>query len=145
MADYRGYGSYQEGPQPWPPADKASEPRYQPPADYYAPSSSWAETSYIPAAILKQAEARVAAQKRFFKHLFIYLAIVSAVWLIGISQTMLHYSDIDLSEKMVGIFVPLFITIIGAIRVAYSYFLAYVWEKKTHQERIMREVQKLVS
>lgn len=141
MAENRGYGSYQE----WPPTDKASEPRYQPPADFYAPSGAWTEAPYIPPSILKQAEARVAAQKQFFKHLFIYLGVVAVIWFIALTATLAGYSETTTNEKLAGLSFALLVTIIGAIKVGYSYFLAFVWEKRTHQERVMQEVHKLVS
>jgi hypothetical protein len=145
MSENRGFGSSQEDAQYWPPLNDApSEPRYQAPGFYNsfsAASSAWSETLPIPAHILRQAEARVAAQKRFYKHLFIYLGIVTALWLVGISIFITRYYD---SNRMVGIFVPLFITLVGGVLVTYSYFNAYVWGKKSDRERVMQEAHRLM-
>lgn len=144
MAENRGFGSYQNDPNYWPPIDGSSQPRYQAPGDFNSlkNTAGWSETPSVPLHILKQAEERVAAQRRFFKHFFIYLGIITAVWLIGLSMFVTHdYS----SERFMAFVIPLFVTLLGGIRIAYSYFNAFVWLRKSYQERVMQEVQKIMS
>ena len=144
MAENRGYGfgSFEQGESNWPGADKTGAARYQP-YEGYNQSSAWpgAESFYMPKHILEQAEARVRAQKRFFKSLFIYLGIISAVWIIGISTLVANYAH----PSLVSIFVPLFITAVGGVFVAWNYFNAFIWQQRSHEERVMREAQKLVN
>lgn len=145
MAENRGYESSQEDANYWPPIDESSTPRYQVPNvnnSFSTASSVWSETPSIPVHILKQAEERVAAQKGFFKHLFIYIGVISLTWIIGISLFFAHYYD---SERVIGIYLPLFMTIIGGLRVGYSYFNAFIWLRKSHQKRVVEEALKLMS
>jgi hypothetical protein len=145
MAENRGFGSSQEDANYWPPIDESSTPRYQAPNvnnSFSTASSVWAETPSIPAHILKQAEERVAAQKRFFKHLFIYLGVISVAWLVGFSLFFAHYYD---SNRMMAVYIPLLLTMLGGLRVAYSYFNAFIWLRKSHQKRVMEEALKLMS
>ena len=140
MAENREYGSYQQSEWPgstWPQAD---QPNYPPPGSYNSYSSSNWPSGGIPAQVLRRAEARVAAQKRFFRSLFIYLGVTAAFWLIGIAILVSEHGST--SSKM-GIFLPLFITVIGGIRVAWNYFNAFIWEQKSHEERIMEEARRL--
>lgn len=145
MTENRGFGPSQEDANYWPPIDETSTPRYQAPNfpnSFSTASSVWSATPSIPAHILKQAEERVAAQKGFFKHLFIYLGIISVAWLVGISLFFAHYYD---TSKMVALYIPLLLTILGGLRVAYSYFNAFIWLRKSHQNRVIEEAYKLMS
>jgi hypothetical protein len=139
MANDKGFGSFQESDSYWPPAHQNDSARYYPPSDFDS-ASSWADSTPIPAQVFRRAEARVASQRRFFKRLFLYLAIVSAFWIIGISTLIISYPN----PKMVSIFLPLFITVVGGIRLAWSFFNTFIWELKSYEERVMREAHKLV-
>jgi len=98
MAENRGFGPSQDDASYWPPIDESSEPRYQAPNffnGFTASSAAWSETPSIPVYILNQAEERVAAQKSFFKLLFIYLGIITALWLIGAVMFFAHNQESD--------------------------------------------------
>ncbi|MBN9387319.1 MAG: 2TM domain-containing protein [Chloroflexi bacterium] len=146
MAENRGFGPSQEDANYWPPIDESSTPRYQAPNvnnSFSTASSVWSETPpSIPVHILKQAEERVVAQKSFFKQLFIYLGVISVMWLVGISLFFAHYYD---SDRMIAVYIPLLITMIGGLKVTYSYFNAFIWLRKSHQKRVMEEAFKIMS
>ena len=122
----------------WPPTDQPSEPRYKAPLGYSA--TAWTENPAavhnIPLPILQRAETRVKAQKAFFKHLFIYTALVSGSWLLGIGGFV--------ENPTAAIFVPIIITVLGGLRVAWSFFNAFIWEEKSHQERVLHEARKMM-
>lgn len=123
----------------WPSTNQPSEPRYKAPAGYS--DAVWTENAAvhnIPLPILQRAERRVAAQRAFFKHLFIYAALVSVSWLIGISGFIENYQSVT-------IFVPIIISVLGGLRVAWSFFNAFIWEEKTQQERVLHEARKMMS
>lgn len=124
----------------WPSADQPSEPRYKAPAGYSAANWTDGPTS-IPLPILQRAETRVKAQKAFFKHLFVYSALVSVSWLIGISG----FIENQIENPSVAIFVPIIITVLSGLRVAWSLFNAFIWEEKSHQERVLHEARKMMS
>lgn len=127
----------------WPGTEQSSEPRYQPPSGYgYSNNFSpppWTASS-IPASLVARAEQRVKAQRRFFKQLFIYMGVVAAFWLIGISILATESSHRD----PVAIFLPLFVTVVWGVKVAWNYFDAFIWNKKTHAERVEAELQSLL-
>ncbi len=139
MANDKGFGSFQESDSHWPPADQNDSARYYPPSDFNS-ASPWADLTPIPAQVLKRAEARVEAQRHFFKHLFVYLAFISASWIFGIATVITNYPN----PEMASIFIPLFITVVGGIRVAWDFFNTFIWELKSYEERVMRKAHKLV-
>jgi len=142
MAKDKGFGSFQESDSYWPSADQSSEARYQPPTGYNSsPSSIWTDSASISPQVLKRAEARVKAQRHFYKHLFLYLAIVAAMWIFGIATLIANYPN----PKMASIFIPLFITVVGGLRVAWDFFNTFIWELKTYEERVLNEAHKLVN
>lgn len=122
-------------------APERSEPRYQAPPSYGTTwnTYSWASDP-TPDQLLKWAEARVKAKKRFYAHFFIYCMVIAAVWIAGIVSLVEDRGYQD----MAAIYAPLFITIVWGIGVVWNYFNAFILNTKSHQERVQEELKSLL-
>lgn len=108
---------------------------------YYQPlyGSAYA---YSPAneTLVKRAEERVKAKRRFFRHLFIYLGVVTALWMIAIFAMLI---DRQYDQAIEFVAFPLLVSVVWAISLGWHYFKTFVWESKSHQERVQEELVKL--
>lgn len=120
----------------WPADDVTGERYYQSPLNYGA------SYPYYPVSenLIKRAEERVKAKGRFFKRLFIYLGVITALWMISITAFLIERRWDDLIEFIA---LPLIVSVVWGVMRGWDYFKTFIWESKSEQERVQEELAKL--